>query len=524
MGIRELERERQSIQALIDQGKNKLERNRLGQFATPQNLAREIVFSAIELLENTKAIHFLEPSIGSGSFYSAMLEVFGMECIEKALGFEIDLEFVEAACRLWEKHGLIIQHGDFTKMNPPKEGDRFNLLIANPPYVRHHHLAEEAKNRLSVLVKRNLGMQISKLSGLYCYFMLLSHAWLCENGLCIWLVPSEFLDVNYGMTIKKYLLEQVDLIRVHCFDPDEGQFSDALVSSSIVWYRKRKNPISHNIEFSFGGSIHAPNKSVSVNTQEISHKDKWSRIPIDGLRKKPIEGELLLGELFTIKRGIATGGNDFFILSSDEIEKQNLPLELFRPILPSSKKLKVDSVEADASGNPILDEKLFVFDSRLSLEEIKRLHPGPIVNYLERGLKRGVHQGYICRNRNPWYAQEKRDSPLLICNYIGRENGTRAFRFIWNKSNALFTNSYLGLYAKPCVKAHMHQADFVKTLLDYLNNLDTAQLIVEGRVYGGGMYKLEPKELAKVRLPALDCMGLGIERERQLPLFGEGWI
>jgi adenine-specific DNA-methyltransferase len=36
-----------------------------------------------------------------------------------------------------------------------------------------------------------------------------------------------------------------------------------------------------------------------------------------------------------------------------------------------------------------------------------------------------------------------------------------------------------------------------------LNDITPAQLLGEGRVYGGGLHKLEPKELANVPVPQL---------------------
>ena len=37
----------------------------------------------------------------------------------------------------------------------------------------------------------SLNMEISGLAGLYCYFLLLCHDWMEDQGLAIWLIPSE---------------------------------------------------------------------------------------------------------------------------------------------------------------------------------------------------------------------------------------------------------------------------------------------------------------------------------------------
>src|SRR5437867_676072 len=40
------------------------------------------------------------------------------------------------------------------------------------------------------------GYRMSGLAGLYCYFLILAHRWLSRNGVGVWIVPAEFLDVN----------------------------------------------------------------------------------------------------------------------------------------------------------------------------------------------------------------------------------------------------------------------------------------------------------------------------------------
>ena len=72
------------------------------------------------------------------------------------------------------------------------------------------------------------------------YFIAFSHPWMKKNGIAGWLIPSEFMDVNYGQAVKDYLLNEVTLLQVHRFDPSDVQFHDALVSSAVVWFKNKK--------------------------------------------------------------------------------------------------------------------------------------------------------------------------------------------------------------------------------------------------------------------------------------------
>ena len=51
------------------------------------------------------------------------------------------------------------------------------------------------------------GVEVNGLAGLYVYFVLLATAWMEDDGYAGWLIPSEFMDVNYGMVLKRFLTE-----------------------------------------------------------------------------------------------------------------------------------------------------------------------------------------------------------------------------------------------------------------------------------------------------------------------------
>ena len=223
-----VESRRQAIQMDIDSGKSAAERNRLGQFATPNALAIDIVRYIETILgQTTGSIRFADPSVGSGSFFSAALAVFGLKRISSAVGVELDPAFADAARKLWSDAGLEVVRGDFTRVvangSCPSAP---NVVLANPPYVRHHHMSREDKERLQNLTFKMTGVEVNGLAGLYVYFLLLATAWMEDDGVAAWLIPSEFMDVNYGAALKGFLADRVTLIRAHRVDPDDVQFQN----------------------------------------------------------------------------------------------------------------------------------------------------------------------------------------------------------------------------------------------------------------------------------------------------------
>ena len=80
---------------------------------------------------------------------------------------------------------------------------------------------------------------------------------------------------------------------------------------------------------------------------------------------------------------------------------------------------------------------------------------------------------------------------------MGRNgNGANPFRFILNHSIATACNVYLMLYPKGTfAEAALKKPAMLTTVWKYLNEINTDELLQHGRVYGGGLYKLEPNEL-----------------------------
>lgn len=494
----DIEAERLALQARLDGQKSQDERNRLGQFATPTPLARDILAYGLSLLPDSASVRFLDPAIGTGSFYSALLATASTKQIEIAEGFEIDEHYEAPARTLWAGTPLRIRRADFTTAIPPiNECDQYNLLICNPPYVRHHHLVNGEKVRLQAAAEATFGVRIEGLAGLYCYFLALAHAWMRAGGVAGWLIPSEFMNVNYGRAVTHYLLDRVTLLRIHRFDPNDVQFADALVSSAVVFFRNEPPQPQHIVEFSYGGTLNAPAISKYVSTDDLRREPKWTRFPAADVRE--VSSGPKLKDFFHIKRGLATGDNSFFILTPEQINADRLPWECFRPILPSPRYLNEEEVLTDKHGNPIVEKKLFLLDCRLPEEEVETKYP-TLWAYLQTG-KPHVSSRYLCRSRKPWYSQENRPAPLFVSTYIGRSSTKRGnvFRFILNHSQATAANVYLLLYPKPILASALTaDPSLARKVWELLNTIQPRELLDEGRVYGGGLYKLEPNELANV--------------------------
>lgn len=497
--LQQREHRRQREQLELDSRRSPLERNRLGQFATPINLAIDIV-SEVARYFKEEQVRFLDPAFGSGAFLSALYRVFDTGRVVSATGVEIDPGFALLARQLWseEPYSANVVNADFTKLSPPKIQP--NLIVCNPPYIRHHHLVPETKLELGKQVQQVVGLSLSGLAGMYCYFLLLSHQWLAPGGVAAWLVPTEFMDVNYGQVIRTYLTEKVTLRRLHCFETSDVQFADALVSSAVVILENRQPVIGNKAILTVGGSLLSPKRRIEVPLAELGKEDKWTKLP---RKQKMVKSdlELTFGNLFSTRRGIATGANNFFIMTREQARERELPAQFLKAILPSPRYLTSTVIEADVDGFPLLSTQLVLLDCALPEVQVKAQYPS-LWEYLQEGRKQGIDQRYLSSKREPWYRQEEVELSPFLCTYMGRSSvKTTAFRFIWNQSEAIAPNVYLLVYPRAELAAFVGDSVERQALVfDLLKQIATEDIVRAGRTYGGGLHKIEPRELYRVSL------------------------
>ena len=158
----------------------------------------------------------------------------------------------------------------------------------------------------------------------------------------------------------------------------------------------------------------------------------------------------------------------------------------------------------------------------MTVPRLRKRYP-LFLRYLQTGKDRGIPEGYLASRRSPWYSQEKRQPAPFLCTYMGRTGkGRNPFRFVWNQSQALAPNLYLLLYPKGPLQAAL-RADrkLYPVVFDALEAIDPNAFLREGRVYGGALYKMEPKELGRLSAePVVHAIG-SCKQARQRPLFAD---
>lgn len=175
-------------------------RRALGAIYTPRLFVDAMLGWAKE--ENPGRV--VDPGAGSGRFLVAAGRLFPRA---ELVGIELDplaalmLRANLAALDLSERSRVFV--GDYCAV-PLKRFSEKTLFIGNPPYVRHHLIDGAAKDWYA-RTALDYGVKASKLAGQHLYFFLRTLQLARKGDIGCFLTAAEWLDVNYGATLRQLL-------------------------------------------------------------------------------------------------------------------------------------------------------------------------------------------------------------------------------------------------------------------------------------------------------------------------------
>jgi adenine-specific DNA-methyltransferase len=482
-------------EAELEQLNSRERRYEIGQFFTPPAIA-ELMADAVREVEPATV---LDPGVGGGVLLRAVGE--GPACF----GLDIDAAAVELATASMQGE-CELALGDFLDAERwPLSEARFDAVIANPPYVRHHNLSA-AHKLLARHYSSRLGLKVSSLSGSYVYFFMEAILRLNEGGRLVFITPTEFLDVRYGRAVKEALLDHCEIDEILVLEMDELAFEGVLTTSAITIATKRRSPSRRVrlVEASLNGSIERQ-REIELLAEVAPAALPWTPLlPSRAERIAPLlEGRTAkLGDYCRVRRGIATGDNSFFTMTLADVERWGIEERFLAPIVVGSKDLPTTG-PLDASFHASRVEggaRCFLFFCH---EPIDSLRATNALRYIEHGLELGLHERFNCRVRSPWYAVEPVAPADFFTTYMSRNRA----RIVRNLIGARCMTSLLNVWALPGVDP--------EALRPSLEDPTNAQLLREfGRTYGGGLAKIEPGEL--IALPIHPPAGVEPPRPRPL--------
>lgn len=478
-----------------------------GVYYTPPALARVLAEWALE--HHPKRI--LEPSFGDGVFLRAARDAMRKASVpnpEKRLfGVEIDPESTKRV----QASGLVaqpsqLQVGDLLGLEAKELGGRFGAIIGNPPYVRHHRLDEKLAERGRASA-RSLGIELNGRSDAWAYFCAHLTSFLQEDGRLALVLPGSILHADYAEPLLSALgtghgETQLIRIRKRVFSGVQERTVVLLVdrskTSNAEWIPRQLADVA-----ALGRALKGQRRARAAGTQSLSSQRTATRanrsrrddtrLPWRLSRK---EAELYegmcahetvrkLGELVTIRIGVVTGANDFFVRSVDEVEALSDEVRSL-PIVSRGRWLQAPRWRA-ADQRAVADKP-----SRLLLLDPTKKPGADLGKEIEYAEHLGLHRRHHCSKREPWYAILDTQAPQLFLPYMG----STPPQLIVNDVGATCTNAVHRLQKLDTTKASIRAI-----AAGSWTTLYTLSAELAGRSYGGGVLKLEPGGAARTQLP-----------------------
>jgi predicted RNA methylase len=138
------------------------------------------------------------------------------------------------------EHRTKVTVGDYRNAALPKIQGK-TLFIGNPPYVRHHQISESDKQWFADTAA-SFGVKASKLAGLHIHFFLRTMQLARPGDFGVYITSAEWLDVNYGSSLRQLLATGLGGVALHVLDPAVMPFADATTTGAITCFRVGNRP------------------------------------------------------------------------------------------------------------------------------------------------------------------------------------------------------------------------------------------------------------------------------------------
>lgn len=477
-----------------------VDRRKFGKYYTPNEATQVLCSWAIR----DAADLLLEPSFGACGFLAASRRrLEELECSNPALqlfGCDIDDDaFYDHLLPLFFDKGVADRFldKDFLAIQPEAFPHRFSAVIGNPPYISNQRMSAQQKKNLA-LAFADGSHNISGRADLWVYFVLHSLRFLEVGGRMAWILPGSFLQANYAAPVRRAIEagfgRAIAIQLGQKLFVSEGAKENTVVVLADGW---QQGTCLLGIEY-------APTLEELETLIRAWDSGDRQGLALEGTAQAallPLEVQQcmaevasrfrvkLLGDICTIRIGIVTGANQFFVLTRDQAQQHGLDDRYLRPIVSKFSMVPGLSLTTDDL-DAAVDEGfncLLVETRGLNLEQEEAMR-----EYLATFDAERREDNCTFKKRLLWHQPNDGNTPHAFLSYM-HEHGPR---LALNTAGTTSTNTVHRAYFQG--DAPLVERQSVAIALASVFAQLSAE--IEGRAYGSGVLKHEPSGAKKIQL------------------------
>lgn len=327
---------------------------------TPTEMADYVAFEMLKYKRNgfERSIDILDPAVGKGELLISMINAVKKNGLPiKAVGYETDevvaTKTQELLQDMYPEASIEIRTGDFLEAVENNSAGKYDLVIANPPYIRTQIMGREKAQEIAE--RLNLAGRVD----IYYAFLVYTKNVLKKDGISGYITSNKFMTIKAGNSVRNYMIQNYKIH--HITDLGDTKLFTASVLPCIMIFSigetKNKEEVAVTSVYQ---ELTAVEESTTVgNVFEAIYNEGLYDIP-DGRVFKFQQGCLqsveldttwaissdenkrwldqiqsrtwmTLGDVGKIRVGIKTTADNVFI--GDDWSGDNADLELLQPLI-----------------------------------------------------------------------------------------------------------------------------------------------------------------------------------------------
>ncbi|OMC09971.1 class I SAM-dependent methyltransferase [Mycobacterium sp. SP-6446] len=365
-------------------------------------------------------------------------------------------------------------------------------VAGNPPYIRFGNWASDQREPALELMRRER-LRPSRLTNAWVPFVVAATVLVRDGGRVGLVLPAELLQVGYAAQLRDFLLSRFSAITLLTFERlvFDGILQEVVLFCGVVGSGPARIRTVHLRD---AEALADAELDVESAPALLHEKEKWTKYFLDpaAIRLlRTLKGSdtlTRLGSVADVDVGVVTGRNSFFTLTDAQARELALTPHCV-PLVSRSAQLTGLVYDTDCRASDL------AAGHRTWLLDAPRDPSDPaLLAHIAAGEAAGVHRGYKCSIRTPWWGTPS----LWIPDLFMLRQIHSAPRLTVNAVAATSTDTVHRLRLAP----HVHsQIDACAVAAVFHNSATFAFAEIMGRSYGGGILELEPREAEQLPIP-----------------------